>query len=208
MTKKIAIIDYGAGNLMSVLNAIEFVGGNGKITSNPKDLLSFSHAILPGVGAFAEGMKNLRTEGWLDLIYDFANIQKKPFLGICLGMQLLADSSTEHGLHEGLGLIPGSVKRFDSDKGLRIPHVGWNTVYFSEPSKTYAGLEEKEDYYFVNSYKFHPENPEHISGTSDYGVKFCASVEKDNVWGTQFHPEKSQKAGLKIIENFLEFEIC
>jgi len=200
--REVAIIDYGMGNLRSVVNAVEAVEGTPVVVQTPEDLRQAERIILPGVGAFGDGIKNLRERGWIDPMCEFALIKKKPFLGVCLGMQLLASRGTEYGLHEGLGWIPGECRRFSSN-GLRVPHVGWNSVRFRNAAKLFVGLGDVADFYFVHSYVFHPENGAQISGLCDYGGTFCAALEQDNIHAAQFHPEKSHRAGLAVLKNFL-----
>lgn len=202
MSNRVAIINYGLGNLSSVLNACEFVGATAFIAQAPKDLQNASHAILPGVGAFGEGMQHLNEQGWSERIHKFARIDKKPLLGICLGMQLLADSSSEHGNYDGLGLIKGKVERMPKIDNIRIPHIGWNATEFKNGSKTYEGIESPDDFYYVHSYIFNAETSRDISAICSHGQEFTASVEHENIWGVQFHPEKSQKSGLQILKNF------
>lgn len=201
---KVLVINYGLGNLASVMNALEFCSIDAFISDNSGDLKNASHAILPGVGAFGQGMHNLKTTGWVQAIQSFACTDKKPFLGICLGMQLLADSSTEHGDHEGLSLIPGTVDRMGAGDGVRIPHIGWNSVETPHESKTYQHIESGEDYYFVHSYAVTPKAESDVSGKTQHGQTFVASVERDNIWGVQFHPEKSHAPGLQVLKNFWE----
>ena len=200
----VAVINYGLGNLKSVVNAIGYLGADVYIAEKPDELQNASHVILPGVGAFGEGMQILKGDGWVDDIKTHAVQKQKPFLGICLGMQLLASRGTEYGDHEGLGLISGVVDKMKaSDKTVRIPHIGWNPVSAKQGFKTYDGLDAESDFYFVHSYAFKPEDESVISGTCQHGTEFVASVEKDNIWGAQFHPEKSQKSGLRLLQNFL-----
>lgn len=200
--KKVLVINYGLGNLASVMNALEFCDIPAFVSDSKNDLERASHAILPGVGAFGQGMHNLQVSGWPDAIRKFALRDEKPFLGICLGMQLLADNSTEHGFHEGLSLIPGIVDRLQKHENIRIPHIGWNSVETENSPKTYSDIDGVEDYYFVHSYVMKPADETHISGLTHHGSPFVSSVEKDNVWGVQFHPEKSHKPGLQILRNF------
>jgi glutamine amidotransferase len=206
MSKNVAIINYGLGNLSSVLNALEFIEAKAFIAQTPDELKNASHTVLPGVGAFGEGMQHLNEQGWTQPIHDFAKADQKPFLGICLGMQLLADSSREHGNHEGLGLIAGKVDRMTKTDDIRIPHIGWNATTFKEGSKTYENIESPDDFYYVHSYIFHAENDDDVSAICSHGQDFTASVEHENIWGVQFHPEKSQKAGLQILKNFWELD--
>ncbi len=202
--KRVAIIHYGLGNLRSVYNAAEFLGAAPFIAEKPDELAGADYAILPGVGAFGDGMDNLKKGGWIAAISGHAVEKKKPFLGICLGMQLLASTGTEHGNHGGLDLIRGTVVKLSPpDKAIRIPHIGWNEVKVSEGAKTYQGIEKPHDFYFVHSYVFAPEEKTVVSGMSNHGQDFVASVERDNIWGVQFHTEKSQKAGLALLGNFL-----
>lgn len=203
--KKIAIINYGLGNLRSVYNALEFIGADPFITENSQGLNQCDGAILPGVGAFGDGMEHLRDNGWVEAIHEYALEKQKPFLGICLGMQLLASTGTEHGDHAGLDLIKGKVVRLETgDRAARIPHIGWNSVNIAQGTKSYADSEDEQDFYFVHSYVFEPDESAVISGKCTHGKEFVASVEKDNIWGAQYHPEKSQKAGLAYLQNFLK----
>lgn len=202
--KRVAIINYGLGNLRSVSNAFEFLGAAPFVAEAPETLKNADFAVLPGVGAFGDGMENLRGGGWIDAILEYAVEGKKPFLGICLGMQLLATTGTEHGNHEGLNLVPGAVVRLTAaDKMTRIPHIGWNEVKTSPEARMYSGVPTPHDFYFVHSYVLAAYNKEVVSGRCHHGEDFAASVEQDNVWGVQFHPEKSQKAGLALLNNFL-----
>jgi imidazole glycerol-phosphate synthase subunit HisH len=203
---KIAIIDYGMGNLRSVVNAFNTIGYAASIVQDPNVLSEFSHIVLPGVGAFGDGMKNLRSSGWLDVLEREIIEKKKPFLGICLGMQLLATMGTENGLQEGLDWISGTVKKIESDDPqIRVPHVGWNDVSFLKKEGLYKDLGDSQVFYFVHSY-FFDVNAESsiISGLTTHGIEFVVSIEKDNIHGVQFHPEKSQKIGLKVLENFIQ----
>ena len=203
---KIAIIDYGMGNLRSVANAFNAIGYLASIVQNPNDLSQFSHIVLPGVGAFGDGMKNLRSSGWIDVLEREIIEKRKPFLGICLGMQLLATMGTEHGLYEGLNWISGTVKKIESnDPQIRVPHVGWNDVLFLKKSGLYKDLENSQAFYFVHSYVLDIKDKSSVvSGLTGHGIEFISSIEKDNIYATQFHPEKSQKIGLKVLENFIK----
>ena len=200
---KVAVINYGLGNLRSVCNALEFIGVNPILAERPEQLRDATHAILPGVGAFPDGMNNLVEKAWVAALMDFACQQKRPLLGICLGMQLLMESSTEHRYCQGLGLLPGKVRPLEVPAPLRVPHIGWNSVTFAGACATYAGLDSPQDYYFVHGYAVTTEVPDLVSARCDYGSCFVASVERENIWGVQFHPEKSQKAGLQILRNFV-----
>jgi len=203
---KIAIIDYEMGNLRSVANAFDAIGYGASIVQNPNDLSQFSHIVLPGVGAFGDGMKNLRSSGWIDVLEREIIEKRKPFLGICLGMQLLATMGTEHGLYEGLNWISGTVKKIESnDPQIRVPHVGWNDVLFLKKSGLYKDLEDSQAFYFLHSYVLDIKDKSSVvSGLTGHGIEFISSIEKDNIYATQFHPEKSQKIGLKVLENFIK----
>ncbi len=204
---KLAIIDYGMGNLRSVANAVEAVGGLATIVSEPARLREAERIILPGVGAFGRGMQNLRSGGWIEVLEEEVLGKRKPLAGFCLGMQLLADVGFEHGRHDGLGWIRGSVRRLETgDPALRVPHIGWNDTRLAKKDRLYRGLADSETFYFVHSFVFEPEDAAVVSGTADHGVRFVASVEAGNIVATQFHPEKSQRAGLMVIKNFLALE--
>jgi len=201
---KVAIINYGMGNLGSVYNAFKLQGADVFIADFPKQLKEADQMVLPGVGAFHKGMQNLTEGGWVEIIKNEIG-NGKYLLGICLGMQLLATTGTEHCTCAGLNLIPGTVKQLSSDADkFRLPHIGWNNIDARDGASLYEGIERKSDFYFVHSYAFYPENLSFVNGTCDYFGNFTASIEKDNILGTQFHPEKSQKAGLKLINNFLK----
>lgn len=203
--KKVAIIHYGLGNIRSVYNALEHVGASPFVAKTPSDLKEADAAVLPGVGAFGDGMDYLNDNGWTPEILDYATVKQKPFIGLCLGMQLLASKGTEFGDRDGLGLIDGTVIKLTSpDRNIRIPHVGWNNIEAAPGKKMYEGIAAPLDYYFVHSFYLNTNDNSVVSGTCDHGQEFVASVEKDNVWGAQFHPEKSQRAGLGLLANFLK----
>lgn len=200
----IAIIDYGAGNLHSVQKAIEFVGGRAQITSNAAEILAAEKAILPGVGAFKDGMDGLDANNLIPVVKEFA-ASGKPLLGICLGMQLFFDEGHEHGIHEGLGILPGRVLGFDfDDKSLKIPQIGWNTIAFEKENLLISELPDESYVYFNHGYYCEPANDAHCLARTDYGIKFTSIVNAENIYGVQFHPEKSQKIGLQILRNFVE----
>ena len=194
----IAIVDYGMGNLRSVQKAFEYVGQNAVITDNAKDLQDASHIVLPGVGAFKDAINALDNSG-LSGILKSEIAKGKPFLGICLGMQMLFDKSYEDGEYQGLGLIRGEVKRFEVD--LKIPHIGWNELIIKKRTPLFDGIEDR-NFYFVHSYHASDCLVEDIETSCEYGYEFTASVNKDNIWGVQFHPEKSGDTGLKLLTNF------
>jgi glutamine amidotransferase len=202
--KKVAIIDYGMGNLDSVARAIEECRGEPVITSRAEDLKQANYIILPGVGAFGDGMRNIRDLG-LDRTIREEVLQKEiPFLGICLGMQLLASRGHEGGETAGLDLIPGEVVRFEPDgPGVKIPHIGWNEVVFERPHSLFRDIPSEEDFYFVHSYHFVCKNREDILSLTPYCGNFVSAVNRKNVIGVQFHPEKSLQLGLKLLSNFL-----
>jgi len=201
----VGIIDYGMGNLTSVRNAFEASGADVSVLDRPDQLAGVSHVVLPGVGAFGDGMSNLRERGWVPAMEREVIQNKKPFLGICLGLQLLAGHSTEHGDHVGLGWIPGNVVRLpDLDGSLRIPHIGWNDALPVHLNSMYReGFSQPGVFYFVHSFHFVPDDPSVIDGWCEYGTRFAASISMKNIWAVQFHPEKSQVAGLQVLRNFI-----
>jgi glutamine amidotransferase len=200
----LVVIDYGAGNLRSVLHALTHLGtANIRIAQGPRDLKGATQIILPGVGAFGAGMEELRQRDLIQPIKDaaFAGV---PFLGICLGMQFLFDRSDEMGDFAGLGLLPGTVTRFPADLGLKVPHMGWNTLHQCRPSGLMDGLGEQNYAYFVHSYHCVPADRADVVATVEYGLPAVAVVQRGNIAGVQFHPEKSQTTGLRILSNFLK----
>lgn len=199
----IAIIDYGMGNLCSVQKALERVGASTKITENPEDLSRAEKIVLPGVGAFGNAMKELEARGFVAAVKEEVG-NGKPFLGICLGFQVLFDASEESPGVRGLGLFSGEVKRFVTD--LKVPHMGWNQLRIKRRAPIYKGLEDGAFVYFVHSFYVAPENEEDIATSTDYSLEFASSVWRGNVFATQFHPEKSQAVGLAILENFVGLE--
>jgi imidazole glycerol-phosphate synthase subunit HisH len=206
MNQKIVIIDYGSGNLQSVLNAFIKINPDFdvKISNKAADLKTATHIILPGVGAFADCIKALSAiGGMIDTLKEEILINKKPFLGICVGMQLLANIGLEYGKSAGLGFIEGNVGKIDDqNKSLKIPHIGWNEVEFEQKHPILKNIKNNEHFYFVHSFKFMAENSENIIATTNYGQKITAIIAKNNIVATQFHPEKSSDAGLQILENF------
>ncbi|MFH1843932.1 MAG: imidazole glycerol phosphate synthase subunit HisH [bacterium] len=202
----IAVIDYGLGNLRSVCNAVAAVDGEAAVCTDPAALLDASAVILPGVGAFGSAMANLREGGWIEPLQRSVREQGKPFLGICLGMQVITRGSSEHGEHDGLGWIDATVTRLPkTSPELRIPHIAWNDVTFTRSdSGLSTGLEPEETFYFVHSYAVTATGQPFVKGTTHHGTEFVACLEDENIWATQFHPEKSQQAGLRILRNFVE----
>jgi len=202
----VMIIDYGMSNLGSIRRALEICGANVFISDNPKDVTKADKLVLPGVGAFTDGMKNLIENGWKVALQEEVIGNKIPILGICLGMQLLASTGTEGFETEGLGLIDGKVVKFEqTDKNERIPHVGWNEIHYHQPSPLFNNILDKTDYYFVHSYHFVPKNQDHILATTPYCNHFVSIVGANHIFGVQFHPEKSQKPGFALLKNFLSY---
>lgn len=209
MNKKVVIVDYFAGNIASVKKAFEFLGCDVELREEPAGLAEVDRLVLPGVGAFGDGMARLKRAGLADAILEFAD-RGRPLLGICLGMQMLLSDSEEFGQHEGLDLIPGQVLRLPESSTLRIPNIGWQPVqpgvgaaaeWQGTILDSYASV---RDFYFVHSYAAQVENPDHALGVSDFdGHSFASVVRKGNVMGTQFHPEKSKAAGLLLLTNFI-----
>jgi glutamine amidotransferase len=205
--RSVAIIDYGLGNLRSVANAFGTLDCRCEIITTPASLAGASHLVLPGVGAFGDGIENLHKRGWIEPLEQQVRVQKKPLLGICLGMQLLATTGTEHGSWKGLGWIDATVTRLTAaEQSLRVPHIGWNDVQVVGSPKLLKGLGDTPCFYFVHSFAVRPRDPGVISGLCNYGTDFAATVESENVFGVQFHPEKSHKVGLSLLKNFLEVE--
>ncbi len=200
----LAVIDYGAGNLRSVLHALNHLGvDNIRLIREPHDLKQPDKIILPGVGAFGAGMQQLQKQNLIEPLKE-AIQAGIPYLGICLGMQFLFEYSDEMGDHEGLGLLPGHVTRFPPTPGLKVPHMGWNQLNQQQASPLLAGIPAQSSVYFVHSYYCAPSNPADLVASVDYGLPFAAVVQRDNIFGVQFHPEKSQRTGLRLLTNFLE----
>ncbi len=200
----IAIIDYGVGNLASVNKAFSFIGYESKITSDHEEILGADKVVLPGVGAFADAMDNLDKSGMISIIKEVAQ-KGTPLLGICLGMQLLFDYSTEGGEKvSGLGLLKGSVNQFPLNMGLKVPHMGWNSLDIRQEKGIFSGVRQKSYVYFVHSYYLTAENTSDVAAVCEYGIRFDAAVCKGNIMGTQFHPEKSGDVGLDILKNFAD----
>ena len=193
------IIDYKVGNLHNLKNALDFSGVKNQLVSTADEVLKAERILLPGVGAFAPAMEQLRKSGMLEVLQEKVDAGT-PLLGICVGAQLLMDESEEDGTHSGLGWIPGKVKRFQHE--LKIPQMGWNQVSQKKNDPLFQEVADETHFYFVHSYHLLPENSEHILGESNYGYDFAAVVRNDNLWGVQFHPEKSQNAGLQLLKNF------
>ncbi len=198
----IAIIDYDAGNVKSVEKALEFLGAEAVLTRDPEVLLNADKVILPGVGAFGDAMKRLEEYGLIPIISQIVE-KKTPFLGICLGLQLLFDASEESPGVQGLGLLHGTIRRIPDAPGLTIPQIGWNNLAYPNPGRLFQGIPEGSFVYFVHSYYLDAEDKSIVTATTPYGVTVEASVEKENLFACQFHPEKSSDTGMQILRNFL-----
>ena len=208
MKKNVTIIDYGSGNILSAKQSFakviekKNINAEVSISSNPKSISESSHIVLPGQGAFETCVNGLKKiPGMIDGLNKFALIDKKPFFGICVGMQLLADSSSENGYHRGLGWISGTIEKLPS-KELKMPHMGWNSIKNLKTNSRIFAIEA--DYYFVHSYYFRCKNSDNIVAETNYGINFPSIVSKENIYGIQFHPEKSSNQGLNIIKKFIE----
>lgn len=201
----IGIVNYGLGNLRSVIGALEYLNFPAAITADPVELARCDKLILPGVGAFGDGMKNLRAAGLDERLGELVLHQKKPILGICLGFQLMARRSSEFGEHAGLGWIDADVERLEAGRhGLRVPHVGWNDLLQVQASPLFAGIPDNALFYYVHSFQMNCKREADVVGACVYGERFTAVIQHENIYGTQFHPEKSQEWGLALLRNFAE----
>jgi glutamine amidotransferase len=200
----IAIIDYGAGNLRSVANAIRRLGYYPKVTSEPGEVADAAAVILPGVGAAADTMNSLKKLGMIDAIWQLIQ-RRRHLFAVCVGMQILLSGTDEGGWHECLGIIPGKVRRLP--QGLKIPHIGWNQVKQKLAHPVFEGIPDEANFYFVHSFYAEPEDMSVVAGTTVYGVSMCSMLTKDNLIATQFHPEKSGEDGLKMYANFLKIAL-
>ena len=200
----IKIIDYGMGNIQSVKNAFELLNGKVEIISDPSNIKNADGIILPGVGAFSNAIKNLKERKLIEPLKEAVIGEKVPLLGICLGMQLLADNSEEGGNNEGLSCIAGKIRKIPHKEGYRLPHVGWNDVTVKKKEPLFKNIIDKGSFYFVHSYRFECDD-EFVVATTNYGQSINAVVRKENVFGVQFHPERSQRKGLHLLANFVNY---
>jgi glutamine amidotransferase len=202
----VVVVDYGLGNLFSVAKAFEWVGAQVKISGDPEDLKNAERIVLPGVGSFGDGMDYIRAKGLDKVLVEEVIEKQKPFLGICLGLQLLADLGFEYGKHHGLGWIPGVVRELEVERfGLKVPHIGWNDIKIMRENQLFRGLPKTADFYFVHSYQLICQDPTDVVAVTEYGEEVIAAVLRKNIFATQFHPEKSQDNGIKLIENFMNW---
>jgi len=203
----IGIVDYGLGNLASVAGAVDYLGFEAVISSDPETLFQCSKIILPGVGAFGDGIANLRKRELIRPLSYLALEKKKPFLGICLGFQLIATTSPEFGENEGLGWFDAEISPLDpEDETLRVPHVGWNELHQRSDCPLFKDIPQHALFYFVHSFAMEGPDKDGVVGTCTYGAEFPAVIQQDNIFATQFHPEKSQRHGLQLLKNFLELD--
>lgn len=200
----VVIIDYGLGNLASVAKAFKKAGGEVVISSDNNLISKADHLVLPGQGAFSDGINNIRKLKLDKIIYQQVLKNKKPILGICLGMQLMADKGYENGEHQGLGLIEGETIKIKAVTNIRLPHIGWDDVEIEKKSQIFSEIPNNSDFYFLHSYHLAPSDKSLILATCNYGQKFVVSAQKGNIFATLFHPEKSHEFGIKLIKNFLE----
>lgn len=200
----VAIIDYGAGNLSSVKKALDYLGAESKITQDKDEILSASHVILPGVGSFGDAMSSMRERGLVEVVKEAAGT--KPFLGICLGLQLLFEGSEESPEAEGLGILKGRIVTIPRDMGLKVPHIGWNSAQLKQTDGIFKDIPQNSYFYFVHSFYLKDAEENAVAATTQYGVEIECAVQKGKLCATQFHPEKSSKIGLKLLQNFLDME--
>ncbi len=198
----IVIVDYGMGNIHSVQKALETLGAKTIVSNKPGEISAADKIVLPGVGAFDDAMLELEKQGLIDPLKDYIS-QNRPFLGICLGMQILFEASEEAALKKGLGIFKGSVKKFIPGPKLKVPHMGWNQLKVAQASPLLKGISDGDYVYFCHSYYPDPQEKDTVIATTDYGREFASIVGRGNVFGVQFHPEKSQETGLKILKNFI-----
>jgi imidazole glycerol-phosphate synthase subunit HisH len=199
----VVIVDTGVANRYSIRNALDYIGCKVEVSADPKQIRAAERLVFPGVGAFEAGMRSLHARGLLEVLRDEAIDRRKPILGICLGMQMMAEASEEDGTHLGLSWIPGRVRRLKPDQpDLKVPHIGFNTVTWRPGSHLFRGLPEAPDFYFLHSY-YLDSTGSFVSGTVDYGGQWTAAIERNNIMAVQFHPEKSQAAGLQLLRNFI-----
>jgi glutamine amidotransferase len=203
-TARVAIVDYGMGNLRSVEKAFQHLGVSAAITADAGRVAEAQAVVVPGVGAFARAMDNLRATGLLEPVRE-AITSGKPFLGICLGLQMLFEESEEFGPVAGLGILPGRVLRFPADPALKVPHMGWNAIEVRSPAPPLAGLPAGSMFYFVHSYYVAPAEPEVVAAVTEHGVEFTSAVWRDNIFASQFHPEKSGAAGQAVLQRFADW---
>lgn len=201
----VAIIDYGAGNLQSVKKALDFLGYESEITMDREKILSASHVVLPGVGSFGDAMASIRERGLEDTIKQAASGEKH-FLGICLGLQLMFEKSDETPGVEGLGIFKGDIVKIPSENGLKVPHMGWNSINLKQTDGIFSGIRDGSYFYFVHSYYLKNAEPDVVAATAQYGVEIECAIQKGRVCATQFHPEKSSETGLRLLKNFMEAE--
>lgn len=199
----VSIIDYGAGNLMSVKKALDFIGAESEITADKDKIKNASHVILPGVGSFGDAMASMAERGLVDTVREVA-LSGKPFLGICLGLQLLFAESDESPDVKGLGVLDGRISLIPKNDGLKVPHMGWNSVEIKNNSGIFKGIQDGSYFYFVHSYYLNGADNDAVAGVTEYGTEIQCAVEKGNLCATQFHPEKSGEIGLLLLKNFLE----
>jgi imidazole glycerol-phosphate synthase subunit HisH len=199
----VTIVDYGLCNLDSVARAVEECGGQPKVSDQEADVRSATHVVLPGVGSFADAMRNIRARSLDRILDEHVRDKQIPFLGVCLGMQLLASQGVEGGDTEGLGWIPGEVVRLEPARDERVPHVGWNEVHFTDQSPLFRGISQGKDFYFVHSYHLRCREDRHRLARTPYGGEFTSAVCQGSIFGVQFHPEKSQRPGFQLLRNFL-----
>lgn len=207
MSPLVAVVDYRMGNLFSLVSAIERFSVPVVVTASPVKLRQATHLVLPGDGAFRTGMDNLRRQKLIPVLEDCVLRMKRPFLGICIGMELLADRGTEDGECPGLGWVNGAVVRLSESADIRLPHIGWDDVSYRKDAALFRDIPQRADFYFLHSYHFSCRATRDIVATATYGTEFAAAIESGNIYGTQFHPEKSQKYGMKLLENFLKIDL-
>jgi len=199
----VTIVDYGSGNLRSVQKAFERLGAQARITDDPQVVAASERVVLPGVGAFGDAMRQLHARGLVAPLLEHIRADR-PFFGICMGLQLLFERGWEGGEHAGLGVLAGDVARFDLPAGMKVPHMGWNTVEWRGRSRSADAVGAGEYFYFVHSYHARPSDPAVVAATTDYGGPFCSAVSRGRLFATQFHPEKSQAVGMRLLKMFLE----